>query len=54
MPNVKLLTIKEVMKDYDISRGTIYNWIYRGLPVIRNNRIVRFDAEVVMEWFKKQ
>ena len=54
MPNSRLLTVKEVMKEYYISRGTLYNWIKRGCPVIRNNRIVRFDANILMEWFKKQ
>ena len=54
MPNEILYTIKEVMKTYSISRATLYNWIERGLPVIKNNRIVRFDKDKVWEWFNNE
>jgi excisionase family DNA binding protein len=50
----KLLKIKDVMTVYGVSRGTIYNWIARGMPVIRNGSIVRFKADEVEKWFTKE
>ena len=54
MPNRELCTMKEIMEIYDISRRTLYNWIDRGLPVIKKIRIVRFDKEKVWEWFNNE
>jgi predicted DNA-binding transcriptional regulator AlpA len=50
----KLLKVKDVMNIYGISKRTLYNWIDRGLPVLRNKGVVRFKANEVEEWFNKE
>jgi len=39
---------------FKVSRKTIYNWIDKGLPVIRRDGITRFDEEEVWKWFHNE
>jgi excisionase family DNA binding protein len=47
-----MITVKEVMKIYQVSRTTVQNWMQRGMPFYKTGRLVRFDAEEVAEWFR--
>jgi excisionase family DNA binding protein len=49
-----ILTVKELMEEYKVSRTTIYRWMEKGMPVMRVKGVVRFDKQQVMEWFKEQ
>lgn len=51
MPVSELLTTKEVMSIYKIGKRTVYNWIEKGMPVIKKNMTLRFDRDKVWEWF---
>ena len=48
-----MITVKELMGKYKISRKTVYNWIRKGLPVIKIGAVIRFDPEKVQAWIDK-
>jgi excisionase family DNA binding protein len=47
-----MLTIKEVMKQYAVSRPTVQIWMKKGLPYYKVGRLVRFKQEEVDEWIR--
>lgn len=49
----KLITVKELMSIYSISRATIDRWRKEGMPSIKVGRGVRFDEDAVREWILK-
>lgn len=49
-----MLRIKELCKEYSISRPTMYRWLEMGLPHHKVGNIVLFDEEEVKEWIKGQ
>lgn len=46
----KLITVKELMEIYSISRSTIDRWRKMGMPSIKVGRGVRFDEDAVRAW----
>lgn len=49
----RMLTIKDLMEKYKVSRTAIYNWINKGLPVLKIGGVVRFDQEQVNAWIEQ-
>ena len=50
---MEILTRKELAEKLKISAQTVATWEENGLPVIRNNQIVRYDWEAVQLWLKR-
>lgn len=48
-----MITIKEVMKTYQVSRPTVQNWMKKGLPFYKIERSLRFDASEVDQWIRR-
>lgn len=46
------MSVKQMQEEYGISRTTIYNYIAEGLPHFKVGKLVRFEREVVLQWFK--
>ena len=47
-------TVKEVMKEFDLSRSTLWKYKKSGMPFERKmNGQVRFNIEECREWIKK-
>lgn len=49
-----LLTRKELADQCKVSPQTIVAWEKYGMPVIRNNQIVRYDLDDVRNWLKSE
>jgi excisionase family DNA binding protein len=47
-----MITIKEVMALYKVSRTTVQKWMKQGLPYSKVGRLVRFDAGEVAKWVR--
>ena len=47
-----MITIKEVMKQYLVSRPTVQHWMKCGLPYYKIGRLVRFKPEEVDAWVR--
>ena len=51
------MTSRQLMRKYDKTIGTIYNWIAAGLPHVKRRHGLRdiyfFNAEEVEEWLNK-
>jgi len=48
-----LLKFSEACKELQIKPSTLYQWVSAGLvPVIRVGRVLRFDREALINWFK--
>jgi len=45
-----MITIKQVMEIYGVSRPTVQNWMKKGLPYYKVNRLVRFIPAEVEAW----
>ena len=50
--NTTLLSTKELMEMFDVSRTTIATWRKEGLPYYKINSRVRFDLEKVKGWLE--
>ena len=48
-----MITVKEVMRQYKISRPTVQVWMKKGLPYHKIGRLVRFDPVEVEGWIKR-
>lgn len=46
----RIMTTQQISEKYQVHPGTVYNWRKRGLPVIKQCGIVRFDEEQVDRW----
>jgi excisionase family DNA binding protein len=50
----KPMNIDELAAHFSVSKRTVRKWMEAGMPVLRPSpKIVRFDAEAVMEWMKQ-
>jgi len=47
-----MITVKELMAIYKISRPTVQKWMKQGMPYYKTDRLVRFDPEEVAKWMK--
>ena len=47
-----MITVKEVMAAYKVSRTTVQKWMKQGLPYSKVGRLVRFDADEVAKWIR--
>ncbi len=56
--NRQELTTRDLMRKYDKTIGTIYNWIAAGIPHTKGKDGMRdvyyFDAEAVEEWLSAE
>ncbi len=48
-----MITIKEVMGIYQVSRPTVQDWMKKGLPHYKIGRLLRFKQEEVDEWIRR-
>ncbi len=47
------ITFNEGCKELGVKPSTLYQWVAAGLvPVIRVGRLLRFDKEQLLIWFK--
>lgn len=49
-----ITTRKELAEQLKVSPQTIVTWESKGMPVIRQNQIVRYDLEDVRAWLKQE
>ncbi len=49
-----LLTIKELQKELNKSRATIFNYIKKGMPCVKKGRMNLFDIDEVRVWLERQ
>ena len=54
MDNPNFITIKDLATNLNVNQRTIHRYIKLGMPVHRIGGLLRFDYEIVMDWFKKQ
>lgn len=48
-----LITFKQACAELQIQPSTLYQWSATGLvPVIRVGRVLRYDRESLIAWFK--
>jgi len=45
----ELLTREELETSMKVSRGTIHNWVKKGMPCV-TKKPYRYDLEKVIEW----
>lgn len=48
-----MITFKEIMKIYQVSRTTVQKWVKAGLPSYKTGRLVRFDPAEVDRWIRR-
>jgi excisionase family DNA binding protein len=46
----RIMTTKQLSEKYQVHPGTVYNWRKKGMPVIKQGGVVRFDEEQVDRW----
>jgi excisionase family DNA binding protein len=48
------MKIDELAAHFSVNKRTVRKWVAAGMPVLHPSpKIVRFDAEAVMEWMKQ-
>ena len=47
-----MITVKDVMAIYKVSRATVQQWMKKGLPYSKVGRLVRFDHAEVDAWIR--
>lgn len=52
--DINLLTLEEVAEKFKVTSRTIYNWIDRGMPVMKIGGVIRFDTEEIRAWMKQK
>lgn len=50
----KFLTTDELCELFKVSRSTVERWRKAGMPYIKQGKLVRFDKEEVLKWFKEE
>lgn len=51
----ELMTLSAVVEMLNVSKSTIYRWIYNGsIPAIKVGKQWRFEKEKIDEWLKKR
>lgn len=48
----ELVTMKDIMQIYKISRSTIDRWRSEGMPCSKVGRSIRFNLEEVKKWIE--
>ena len=49
-----LISFNETCRELGVKPSTLYQWTSAGLvPVIRVGRLLRFDKEQLLDWFKR-
>jgi excisionase family DNA binding protein len=50
-----LYTIDDVIKRYNLAKGTLYNWVSTGkIPYLKVNKKVLFPARELAKWEKQR
>lgn len=47
-----MITVKQVMKEYQVSRTTVQKWMEKGLPFYKTEKMIRFDPVEVDAWIR--
>jgi phage terminase Nu1 subunit (DNA packaging protein) len=50
----KLLTTKDVMEIYAVTRTTVTDWRKQGMPFKKYGKLVRFDPNEISEWLENR
>lgn len=50
----RFLTIDQLCEYWSINRSTVYRFRKAGMPAVRAGKLVRFDRDVVDQWFLDQ
>lgn len=50
--DIKFLTVEDVEKMLQVTRGTVYNLKKKGMPFIKVGKNIRFDENEVVDWIK--
>ena len=53
MSEEEYLTIQEAAERYKVHRNTVQNWLRRGLPRIKQGRIVRISVAEIERWLRE-
>jgi excisionase family DNA binding protein len=48
-----MLRIKQVAEQYHVSKATVYNWIKRGLPMIKVGKITFIEESEIEKFIRK-
>lgn len=48
-----MITVKDVMAYYHISRTTVQHWMKQGMPFYKTGGLVRFVSSEVYEWVRR-
>lgn len=48
-----MLRVKEVVKMLGVSKATVYNWIKKGLPIIKVGKITFIEEKELYKFIKK-
>jgi excisionase family DNA binding protein len=48
-----MLTLSEAARLARVSPRTVTNWVRRGLPVMREGRVVRVDRQELLAWLAR-
>jgi excisionase family DNA binding protein len=51
---MNLLTTKEIMSIYKVTRTTVSDWRKEGMPFKKYGKLVRFNFEDVSLWLEKR
>ena len=49
-----MVTIKEILKKYKVTKPTVYSWIKDGMPSYKIGKLLRFDESEVDTWIKQK
>jgi len=47
-----MITVKDIMRIYKVSRTTVQKWMKKGLPYYKKERLVRFSPDEVEQWVR--
>lgn len=50
----EMLTTKDLMRIYKVTRTTITDWRKAGMPYKKYGKIVRFDRNEVQRWLEER
>lgn len=48
-----MLRVSDVMERLKVSKATVYNWIKRGLPIIKVGKLTFIEEEELNKFIKK-
>jgi excisionase family DNA binding protein len=48
-----MITVKDIMRIYQVSRTTVQNWVKQGLPHYKIGRLIRFNQDDLTEWIRR-